>query len=173
MPVDARPSEGEHVKESMQPRQQRFSLWYAVIVALTMLAFQTLFMSEQVDTLPYSDFKALLHAGKIKDVAIGDQDITGTFSTEGVEALLTQQQVDAIHRTGKGDHPFQTLRVNDPALVQELEAAKVRFVGRPDNKWLSTLLSWVVPALLFFAVWNFLIRRMGGAAAALEPSNFS
>ncbi|WP_214286690.1 ATP-dependent metallopeptidase FtsH/Yme1/Tma family protein, partial [Acinetobacter pittii] len=62
------------MKESMQPRQQRFSLWYAVIVALTMLAFQTLFMSEQVDTLPYSDFKALLHAGKIKDVAIGDQD---------------------------------------------------------------------------------------------------
>lgn len=153
------------MKESMQPRQQRFSLWYAVIVALTMLALQTLFISEQVDTLPYSDFKVLLHAGKIKDVAIGDQDITGTFSTEGVEGLLTQQQIDAIRRTGKGDHPFQTLRVNDPALVQELEAAKVRFVGRPDNKWLSTLLSWVVPALLFFAVWNFLIRRMGGAAA--------
>ena len=67
------------MKESLKPQQQRFSLWYAVIVALSMLAFQTLFMSEQVDTLPYSDFKLLLHAGKIKDVAIGEQDITGTF----------------------------------------------------------------------------------------------
>ncbi|WP_296225689.1 ATP-dependent zinc metalloprotease FtsH [Ralstonia sp. UBA689] len=151
----------------MEPQQQRFSLWYAIAVILMMLAVQTLFVSDQFETLPYSDFKLLLKSGKLKDVSIGEQDITGTFSTEGIETLLTKQQVDEIRRTGKADRAFTTLRVNDPALIPELEAAKVRFVGRPDNKWLSSILSWVVPALLFFAVWSFLMRRMGGAANGL------
>lgn len=151
----------------MEPRQQRFSLWYAIMVALTMLAVQTLFVSDQFEMLPYSDFKLLLKAGKLKDVSIGDQEITGTFSTEGIEAILTKQQVEEVRRTGKGDRAFSTLRVNDPELVQELEAAKVHFVGRPDNKWLGAILSWVVPALLFFAIWSFFMRRMGGAAGGL------
>lgn len=32
----------------MEPRQQKFSLWYAIVVMLAMLAVQTLFVSEQV-----------------------------------------------------------------------------------------------------------------------------
>ncbi|MFX4817103.1 ATP-dependent metallopeptidase FtsH/Yme1/Tma family protein, partial [Acinetobacter baumannii] len=61
---------------------------------LTILAIQTLFLSDQVETLPYSDFKVLLKAGKIKDVSVGEQDITGTFITEGVDALLSKPQVE-------------------------------------------------------------------------------
>ncbi len=151
----------------MEPRQQKFSLWYAIVVMLAMLAVQTLFVSEQVEVLPYSDFKVLLKAGKLKDVSVGEQNITGTFSTDGIETLLTPQQTEEIRRTGKGDHAFSTLRVNDPGLVQDLEAAKVRFVGRPDSKWLSAILSWVVPAVIFFAIWSFLIKRVGGAAGGL------
>ncbi len=153
--------------DGMEPRQQKFSIWYGVVAMLTILAIQTLFLSDQVETLPYSDFKVLLKAGKIKDVSVGEQDITGTFITEGVDALLSKPQVEDIHRAGKGDHAFLTLRVTDPTLVQELEAAKVRFVGRPDNKWLGSLLSWVVPALIILALWSFLIKRIGGAAGGL------
>lgn len=151
----------------MEPRQQQFSLWYVLVVILTMLAVQTFFVSGHVETLPYSDFKVLLKAGKLKEVSIGEQAITGTFSMEGIDTLLPKQQADEIRREGKGDHPFSTLRVTDPALVQELEAAKVRFVGQTDNKWLSTILSWIVPAVIFFALWSFLIKRVGGAASGM------
>ncbi len=148
----------------MEPRQQQFSLWYVLVTILAMLAIQTLFVSGHVETIPYSDFKVLLKAGKLKDVAIGEQAISGTFSTEGIDNLLAKQQIEEIRREAKGDHAFSTLRVADPELVQELEAAKVRFVGQPDNKWLSTILSWVVPAVIFFGIWSFLIKRVGGAA---------
>ncbi|MGC5887690.1 ATP-dependent zinc metalloprotease FtsH [Ralstonia pseudosolanacearum] len=151
----------------METPQRKFPLWYVIVFMLTTLAIQTLFVSEQLETLPYSDFKTLLRSGKVKTVSIGEQDITGTFSTEGVEALLPKQRADEIRRAGKGEQTFSTLRVSDPALVQELEAAKVQFTGRPDNKWLGAILSWVAPALIFFGIWTVFIRRMGGAAGGL------
>jgi hypothetical protein len=33
----------------------------------------------------------------------------------------------------KGEHRFVTVRVDDPTLIQELEAAKVRFAGQIEN----------------------------------------
>jgi cell division protease FtsH len=151
----------------MEPRQQQFSLWFVLLAVSAMLILQSVLFSPHVETLPYSDFKVLLKAGKLKDITLGEGAITGTLSTIGIETLLPKQQVEEMVRQGKGDHPFSTLRVNDPNLVQDLEAAKVRFVGQPDNKWIGALLSWVVPALLFFAVWSFLIKRVGGAAGGM------
>ncbi|WP_331844140.1 hypothetical protein [Ralstonia solanacearum] len=48
------------------------------MVVLTTPAIQTLFVSEPVGGLPYSDFKVLLKSGKFKDVSVGEQDSTGT-----------------------------------------------------------------------------------------------
>lgn len=150
----------------MEPRQQ-FSLWYILAAVTAILVLQSFFTPSHVQTLPYSDFKVLLKAGKLKNVTLGEGIITGTLNTDGVESLLPKQQVDEMLQQGKGDHAFSTVRVNDPILVQELETAKVRFVGQADNKWIGMLLSWVVPALLFFAVWSFLIKRVGGAASGM------
>ncbi|QYY33923.1 ATP-dependent zinc metalloprotease FtsH (plasmid) [Cupriavidus pinatubonensis] len=151
----------------MEPRQQQFSLWYLLLTVSAMLILQSVLFSSHVETLPYSDFKVLLKAGKLKELTLGEGVITGTVNTDGIENLLPKPQVEEMQRQGKGDHPFSTLRVNDPNLVQELESAKVRFVGQADNKWIGTLLSWVVPAMLFFVVWSFLIKRMGGAAGGM------
>src|SRR5208282_113329 len=40
--------------------------------------------------------------------------------------------------------------------------AKVRFSGQVQNRWLSALLGWVAPALIFFLIWGLLMRRMSG-----------
>jgi len=151
----------------MEPRQQQFSLWFLLLAVSAMLILQSVLVSSHVETLPYSDFKVLLKAGKLKDITLGEGTITGTVNTDGIENLLPKQQLEEMQRHGKGDHPFSTLRVNDPILVQDMEAAKVRFVGQADNKWIGALLSWVVPAMLFFVVWSFLIKRMGGAAGGM------
>ena len=55
----------------------------------------------------------------------------------------------------------------DPAFAQELEKYGVQFRGGTDENFLTTLLSWVLPALIFFGLWIFLLRRMsmGGMGA--------
>jgi cell division protease FtsH len=150
----------------MEPRHQ-FSLWYVLAALTAILILQSVFTSPHVETLPYSDFKVLLKAGKLKNVTLGETAIAGMLDTDGIENLLAKQQVDEMLQQGKGEHAFSTIRVNDPNLVQDLEAAKVRFVGQVDNKWVGVLLSWIVPAILFFAVWSFLIKRVGGGVGEM------
>ena len=45
---------------------------------------------------------------------------------------------------------FETVRVEDPSLTADLEAAKIPFRGEITSNWLPTILSWVVPVGLFF-----------------------
>ncbi len=59
-------------------------------------------------------------------------------------------------------HRIVTRRVEDPQLTAELDAAKVRYTAASENRWFSTLVSWVLPAVIFFAVWNLMMRRSGG-----------
>jgi cell division protease FtsH len=40
--------------------------------------------------------------------------------------------------------------VNDPGLVKELDERKVNYSGRYENKFLSGLLSWIIPLGFFF-----------------------
>src|SRR4029453_15762111 len=72
-----------------------------------------------------------------------------------------------LQRADKGEHRFVTVRVDDPTLIQELEASKVRFAGQLENTWLATLLSWILPALIFFGLWGVFMKRMGGASGLL------
>ena len=151
----------------MEPKQQ-FSIWYFLIAFLVIVALQEFVMSPtHVNNLPYSDFKALLKAGKISNVGLGETVITGTLNNEGLEGVLSGETAEQLRKLGRGEHRFTSVRVNDPALVQELGAAKVRFTGQVESKWLSTLLSWIVPAVVFFAIWSFAMKRMGGAAGGM------
>jgi len=151
----------------MEPKQQ-FSVWYFLIAFLVIVAIQEFVMSPtHVNNLPYSDFKALLKAGKINNVGLGETIITGTLLNEGAEGVVAGETAEKLRKLGRGEHRFTSVRVADPALVAELEAAKVRFTGQVESKWVSTLLSWIVPAVVFFAIWGFAMKRMGGAAGGM------
>jgi len=146
-------------------KSQQFSLWYFLGAFLLILALQNFLFAPHAENLAYSDFKTLLRAGKLEGVTLGERFITGTLKPEGLEGLLPPEKLEELKRYGEGkEHRFVTVRVADPDLVKDLEAAKVRFAGQVESKWFSMLLSWIVPALIFFALWGVLMKRMGGAA---------
>ncbi len=149
-------------------KKQQFSIWYFVAALLVILAIQTFLLVPHAENLSYSDFKVLLKAGKVEDLTLGERVITGTLKKEGLEGLLPKEKIEEMQKLGKEEHRFVTIRVNDPTLIQELEAAKVRFAGQVESTWFSTLLSWVVPAIIFFALWGFFIRRVGAASGVME-----
>ncbi len=149
-------------------KKQQFSLWYFVAALLVILAIQTFLLVPHAENISYSDFKVLLKAGKVEDLTLGERVITGTLKKEGLEGLLPKEKIEEMQKLGKEEHRFVTVRVNDPTLIQELEAAKVRFAGQVESTWFSTLLSWVLPAIIFFALWGFFIRRVGAASGVME-----
>ena len=151
----------------MEPKQKNFTVWYFVAAAVALMLVQALVLAPHVENLSYSEFKSLVAKGKVTNLVIAKQVITGTLAADGLEGLLPKEKLDELKRYGGGVHQFVTARVDDPALVADLEAAHVRFTGTVENTWLTALLGWVVPALVFVGLWAFLMRRMGNVQGGL------
>ncbi|MFN6992584.1 MAG: ATP-dependent zinc metalloprotease FtsH [Aquincola tertiaricarbonis] len=147
-------------------KKQAFSLWYVLAALVGMILLQEFVTPRHTQTLTYSEFKQALMAGKLDDVVITDGIAAGKLRAEGLEQILPKDKLEALKRVG-GDHGFATVLVNDPGLVAQLDAAKVRYGSVRESKWLGALISWVAPALVFFGIWWFLMKRMGGAMGGM------
>jgi len=62
---------------------------------------------------------------------------------------------------------FRTIRVEDPDLVKELQAAGVDFSGIKPSMFGKFLLEWALPILLMVAIWTILARRLGSAGESI------
>ncbi len=152
----------------MERKEQQFSLWYFIIVLLGLMIVQSLFLSPHVENLTYSEFKSLVKERHILEVTIAEQQITGLVDLKGLSELLPKEKIEKLKQFGKGEHRFSTIRVEDPTLVPELEAAGVRFTGTATNNWFTMLLSWIIPAVIFFGIWSLFMRRIGSASGVME-----
>src|SRR5215469_1663099 len=144
----------------MEPKQRTFSLWYTVLAFLVLFGIQAFLLAPRPENLPYSEFKTLLGAGKVSDLVLYKETITGKLSLVGLEKVLPKEKIEELKRFGKRALRFVTTRVDDPALVPQLEAQHVQFTGHVSSTWLTTLLSWIVPMVIFFGIWIYLVRKM-------------
>jgi cell division protease FtsH len=143
-------------------KQHVASVWYFVAAFLLLTVLQNYVFAPRVDTLSYAEFKTLVEKGKISDVAIGAQLITGSLNRDGLEGLLPKDRLDVMVKAGKGEHNFMAVRVEDPTLVRDLQQANINFRGEVTSTWIPMLLSWVLPMGLFFLVWRYALKKMGG-----------
>jgi cell division protease FtsH len=127
-----------------------WNVGYWLIALLVLLWFQSAWQTARtVEPVPYSEFEKALAEGRVADVVIGETTITGRLKSPepGGKTVIVANRVepDVAERLARFDVPFT--RVVESTLVRDL-------------------LSWIAPALVFFAVWFFLIRRfadrMGG-----------
>jgi len=148
--------------------------WY-LLAAIVAFALVELFVAQTpVVMIPYSDFKTLLAAGKVTEATVGQDTIDATVDLRGAEKLLPPAEYKQLdkpiavpdHPAAAGSpqlHDMETRRMSDPQLTSELQAAHVRYSAAPQNEWLWTVLSWVLPAVMLLVVWNLVLRRGGGA----------
>ena len=164
----------------MDKRQQQLSFWYVLAAVGFVFFLQWYFWAPEVSTIDYSEFKALVRAGKIQDVVIGSETVEGSTDLAAAKAILPASTVEALQQQqvlAPASAPASTQprlyrvmarRVEDPQLTAQLDAAKVHYSGANENRWLATLLSWVLPAVIFVAIWTFVLRRgVGGGAGSM------
>ena len=147
------PQDPQKKKEALPPKAH-FSIWYFLIVFLLFTLMQQYFLSQKVETIPYSQFKQNLAEGKVVKLTIGPENISGTL--KGKEK--------------KPDQEFTTIRVNDPDLVKDLDAHKVSYSGYVESKFLGGLLSWILPIGIFFLIWRFVMKKMGPGMGVMSFS---
>ena len=128
-------------------RITRFNLWYVSLAIIGVLLLHDAWVqARQIRPLPYSKFQELLEQGKVARVEIGADHISGDL----------KEPVDGASR-------FVTTRV-EPDLASKLDEFEVEYAGRVASTFLPTLLSWIVPMLLFFGIWILLVRRFAQGA---------
>ncbi|MCW5660020.1 MAG: ATP-dependent zinc metalloprotease FtsH [Burkholderiaceae bacterium] len=142
-------------------KKRIFSLWYLVLAFIVLVTLQDLVGGTHTQTLTYSEFKQALAAGRVDDIVLKDGVASGRLNADGLEKILPAARVDALKKAG-GEHRFATLVPEDPGLIAQLDAAKVRYGSARDSKWLGLLMSWVAPTLIFVGIWFFVMKRMGG-----------
>jgi cell division protease FtsH len=128
-------------------RKLHFSFWYLLIALFFFSLIHDYYSAGQVETIPYSTFRQLANEGKVKDLVLKTDQITGTL---------------AQTKEGQKDQPFVTVRVHDPDLVTLLDQKHIQYTGAIESKWLGTVFSWVLPLVFFLLIWKFLIGRMAG-----------
>ena len=132
------------MEQDLSQRRQAITTGYLIAAAIGMLVLQWVISTyNTVETIPYSQFEQLLSEGKVSEVAVGQDTIQGKLK----------------EKLPDGKQAFVTARV-DPAFAQQLAAKGVTVTGVPSGGLFQTILSWVVPALMFYLVWVFLFRRI-------------
>ena len=140
-------------------KKTQFTIWYAIIALLGVIWLRDLWVtSTQVETIPYSEFQRHLKEGRVAEIRVSSNVIQGVY-----------------REPQEGRSRFITTRV-EPDLANDLAKYDVKFAGVIENTFLRDLLSWVVPALVFFGVWMYLARRfaqqtgMGGGFLSIGKS---
>ena len=137
--------------KNKENRTKNFTFLYIIVVFIALVLFNSyLFSKGEMKTIQYSEFKELMAKGKISDVSIDKEKIQG----------------ELILEDGKRTK-FLTIKVEDPDLVKDLQKNNIKYAGRSENKVLSAILSWVLPLVLMFFIWNLLMKKMGGAPSSI------
>ncbi|MFI5364314.1 MAG: ATP-dependent zinc metalloprotease FtsH [Candidatus Binatia bacterium] len=142
-------------------KRLRFSIWYFIAAFAAVLILHTYLIQQRVGEITYAQFKQLVDAGKVTDIVIGPDDVSGKLTTLDLEGILTAEQVKQLKEWGGATHYFRAVRVEDLKLVDELEAHKIPFAGRVASTWLTNLASWGLSLVFFLVLWGYLFRRMG------------
>ena len=171
----------------------RLIWWYVPLMLFLLWFWQDQLHQMTVKNIPYSEFKRDLANGEVTECEVQDWEITGRIVPKsphpeapspagsskpsqgkalknGNAKSETEQQ--AAEKAAKQEEAaaflFRTVRVEpDPALVGQLEAAKVDFKGVRPSFISQFLYSWVLPIGLMVAFWMFLSRGMRAAGQSV------
>ena len=123
--------------------KQSWTLAYAIVASLLLFWLQGVLQSSaSVETVPYNQFEMALADGRITEVTISDQTLIGHLR----EPAGTKTR-------------WVTMRA-EPDLAARLQTYNVPYTRVIGSTWLRDLMSWVLPSLVFFGLWFFMIRRM-------------
>lgn len=126
----------------------------------------TRFASDNIYEIGYSQFIDLVDAGYISSAQLSDERIILTLSEDADPAEAASILYPDGQALPSRDVSYCVYRVEDPGLVDRLEAGNVAFHQTYSQTQSSPLMSfvtmWIIPSLLLYLFYSLIIRRMMG-----------
>ncbi len=135
------------------------TIWIAVLIGLaTLLIFHHFQGPGTVVEIPYSDLKERIAATEVESVVISDWSVVATPTEEARDRFRAETEDETF------DQWEATRLPQDETLLPLLEAQNIEVkvhhdpgCGNGGMLWI-----WLLPLLILFLFWGFLIRRMQG-----------
>ena len=128
----------------LRPSWKATNIAYWLLAAVLIMALQAWWQTKRlVEAVPYSQFEAALAEGRIAEVLLTDTTITGKLKTPETngKTVLVANRVE-------------------PDLAERLGKFNVTYTRVVESTLLRDLMSWVLPAAVFFGLWYFVVRRL-------------
>jgi cell division protease FtsH len=123
--------------------KHKYNVIFAIFAAFGILIIHEIWAEQQnISPVPYSELETLLQQGKVGELTIREKYIVGQL-----------KEPDQ-----KGKKIVVANRV-EPGLAEHLSQYHVPYTQVYESKVLATLLSWIVPALIFFGIWMLIFRK--------------
>lgn len=124
-------------------KNNQLNAGYWILALLLLLGLQSYWQaSKSIESVQYSEFEKALADGRVAEVLVSDQMLTGRLKTPDAKGkkniVATRVEPDLADRLSKYNVPYS--RVIESTLIRDI-------------------LSWILPAVAFFAVWFFLFRK--------------
>ncbi|MCU0518491.1 MAG: ATP-dependent zinc metalloprotease FtsH4 [Oscillatoria sp. Prado101] len=145
------------IKDKPQPSRNRLIgniLFLAGLLFLLANLFLPQLFAPPIPRVPYSLFIDQIEDGKIARVFVAQNEIRYQLKPEGDQSAQV----------------LSTTPIFDMELPKRLEAKGVEFAAAPPpkNTWFTSLLGWVLPPLIFVAIFQFFMGRGAGPQGALS-----
>lgn len=140
-------------KDPRPPRSRQISNLLFLLGAV-LLSLNIFLPIQRTPRAPYSMFIHQVQEHQVVTASVGQNEIRYQVKNE----------------LGEPGVIYSTTPIFDLKLPDLLEANGVEFAAMPppQNQWIGSLLSWVLPPLIFVAVWRFFLARGGGPQGALS-----
>ena len=123
--------------------KNKYNVIFAIFAVFGILILHEIWAQQQsIQAVPYSELENLLQTGKVAELTIRENYIIG----------------DLKESDANGKKMIVANRV-DPRLAEQLSKYNVPFTQVYESKFLMTLLSWILPALVFFGIWFLIFKK--------------
>jgi len=123
--------------------KHKYNVIFAIFAAFGILIIHEIWVEQQsITAVPYSELETLLQQGKVAELSIREKYIVGELK----EPDPNGKKIIVANRV-------------EPGLAEHLSKYNVPYTQIYESKFLATLLSWIVPALVFFGIWMLIFRK--------------
>jgi cell division protease FtsH len=119
---------------------------YVLMTALAIGLFVA-FPGSTAKAVSYSEFLDMVRADLVVEVAIAEHRIRGILK--------------------EGNQAFETMRIEDARLLEELERHDVKVTGATESNWWTNVTGWLLPLLTVILLLNVILRRLSPGQGAM------
>ena len=158
----------------------KIPLWNILLMLLMLWIWQDAITNYSVKTLSYSEFKEHLQRGEVTQAKLRPDQIEGKIDLKTAGTNATPAKVEnaekgpTTEKAKSGEVKpeetsflFRTTRVEDPKLVEQMEAKGVEFTGVRPSFLSQFLMAWILPIGIMFLIWSFLSKKIGSGAQSI------